>query len=75
LIDELSAASDRFRELWARADVGYRTGILHLRHPVAGDLYLRRTRLSVPDSDTQVFVYYPEPGSDSAKALKALAPS
>src|SRR6201993_778691 len=28
LIDELSAASDRFRELWARADVGYRTGIL-----------------------------------------------
>jgi transcriptional regulator with XRE-family HTH domain len=75
LIDELSAASDRFRELWARADVGYRTGILHLRHPVAGDLYLRRTRLSIPDSDVQVFVYYPEPGSDSAKALKALAPS
>ncbi len=24
LIDELSAASERFRELWARADVGYR---------------------------------------------------
>jgi transcriptional regulator with XRE-family HTH domain len=75
LIDELSACSDRFRELWARADVGYRTGILHMRHPLAGDLYLRRTRLSVPDSDVQVFVYYPEPGSDSAKALKALAPS
>jgi transcriptional regulator with XRE-family HTH domain len=75
LIDELSAASDRFRELWARADVGYRTGILHMRHPVAGDLYLRRTRLSVPDSDTQVFVYHPEPGSDSAKALDALAAS
>jgi transcriptional regulator with XRE-family HTH domain len=75
LIDELSAASERFRELWARADVGYRTGILHMRHPEAGDLYLRRTRFSVPDSDTQVFVYYPEPGSDSAKALEALAPS
>jgi transcriptional regulator with XRE-family HTH domain len=75
LIDELSAASDRFRELWARADVGYRTGILHMRHPLAGDLYLRRTRLSVPDSDTQVFIYHPEPGSDSAKALEALAAS
>jgi hypothetical protein len=75
LIDELSAASDRFCELWARADVGYRTGILHMRHPLAGDLYLRRTRLSVPDSDTQVFIYHPEPGSDSAKALEALAAS
>ena len=75
LIDELSAASDRFRELWARADVGYRSGILHVRHPVAGDLYLRRTRLSVPDSDTQVFIYHPEPGSDSAKALETLAAS
>ena len=73
LIDELSAASDRFRELWARADVGYRTGILHIRHPVVGDLYLRRTRLSVPDSDAEVFIYHPEPGSDSAKALAALA--
>jgi len=75
LIDELSAASDRFRELWARADVGYRTGILHMRHPLVGDLYLRRARLSVPDSDTQVFIYHPEPGSDSAKALEALAAS
>ena len=75
LIDELSAASDRFRELWARADVGYRTGILHMRHPLVGDLYLRRTRLNVPDSDTQVFIYHPEPGSDSAKALEALAAS
>ena len=75
LIDELSAASDRFRELWARADVGYRTGVLHMRHPVVGDLYLRRTRFSVPDSDAQLFIYHPEPGSDSAKALGALGPS
>jgi hypothetical protein len=27
LIDELSAASGRFCELWARSDVGHRTGI------------------------------------------------
>src|SRR3954447_23176970 len=75
LIDELSAGSDRFRELWARADVGYRTGILHVRHPLVGDLYLRRTRLRVPDSDADMFIYHPEPGSDSAKALAALAAS
>jgi hypothetical protein len=75
LIDELSSASDRFRELWARADVGYRTGILHMRHPVVGDLHLHRTRLSVPDVDAQVFIYHPEPGSDSAKALASLAGS
>ena len=42
LIDELSAASQRFRELWARADVGYRPGIIHMRHPQVGDLYLHR---------------------------------
>jgi transcriptional regulator with XRE-family HTH domain len=75
LIDEFSAASDRFRELWARADVGYRTGILHMRHPAVGDLYLRRTRLNVPESDVQVFIYHPEPASDSAKALRTLAGS
>jgi hypothetical protein len=73
LIDELSATSDRFRELWARADVGCRTGILHLRHPEAGELHLSRKRLAVPDSDgQQLLIYYPEPGSDSAKAIAAL---
>ena len=69
LIEELTAASDRFRELWARADVGY------MRHPVAGELFLRHTRLIVPESDSQVFIYYPEPGSASAKALETLTDS
>src|ERR1700739_4143254 len=32
LVDELST-SERFRELWARADVGYRVGVIHMRHP------------------------------------------
>jgi transcriptional regulator with XRE-family HTH domain len=75
LIDELSAASERFRDLWARADVGYRTGILHIRHPAVGDLYLRRTRFNVPESDVQVFIYHPEPASGSANALRTLADS
>ena len=75
LIDELSAASARFRELWARADVGYRAGITHMRHPRVGDLHLHRHRLSVPHSGGQhLIIFRAEPGSPSAKALQALRP-
>jgi len=73
LIDELSAASERFRELWARADVGYRVGVLHMRHPVVGDLYLHRNRFNIPHSGGQhMLTYRADPGSDSARALDAL---
>jgi hypothetical protein len=73
LIDDLSVSSDRFRELWARADVGYRTGILHMRHPTVGDVHLSRIRLNVPHSRRQhLLIYYAEPGSESAKALEDL---
>ena len=50
LISELSAVSERFRELWDRAEVGYRAGIMHVRHPIVGELHLHRNRLSVPNS-------------------------
>ena len=43
LFDELSAGSERFRELWARGDVGHSTGIVHSRHPDVGDPFLHRT--------------------------------
>ena len=33
LIDELPNASERFRELWARGDVGHWLGVIHARHP------------------------------------------
>ena len=76
LIAELSAASARFRELWARADVGYRRGISHMRHPQVGDLFLYRNQLNVPHgwgADGQhLIVYRADPGSDSAKALEEL---
>jgi len=73
LIDELSAASQHFRELWARADVGYHTGTIHMRNPRVGELHLRRNRLSVPYSGGQhLLVYYAEPGSQSAQALEEL---
>ena len=82
LIAELSSASLRFRNLWARANVGYRLGVLHMRHPIVGDLYLCRNQLIVPHVPhavgQHVLIYRAEPGSDSARALaelRSLAPA
>ena len=76
LIAELSSASPRFRESWARANVGYRLGVLHLRHPRVGDLYLSRNQLIVPHvphaAGQHMLIYHAEPGSDSARALEEL---
>jgi transcriptional regulator with XRE-family HTH domain len=73
LIEEISAGSERFRELWARADVGYRRGVVHMRHPVVGDLHLQPTRLNVPHTGGQhLLIYRAAPDSASARALAAL---
>jgi transcriptional regulator with XRE-family HTH domain len=73
LIDELSGASQRFRELWARADVGYHTGIINMRHPQVGELHLHRNSLTVPHSNGQhLLIYHAEPGSETADALEQL---
>jgi transcriptional regulator with XRE-family HTH domain len=73
LIDELSTASERFRELWERADVGYRVGVIHMRHPKVGDLYLHRNRFNIPHSGGQhMLTYRAKPGSQSATALEEL---
>jgi len=73
LIDELAADSQHFRELWARADVGHRVGVLHMRHAQVGDLYLRRNRFDIPHSGGQhLMTYRAERGSASAKALEEL---
>lgn len=73
LVDELSNASERFGELWARADVGYRVGVIHMRHPEVGDLHLHRYRLNIPHSGGQhVLTYRADPGSDTARGIEAL---
>jgi transcriptional regulator with XRE-family HTH domain len=73
VIDELSATSARFRELWARADVGYRSSVIHMRHPTVGDVYLTSNRFNIPHSGGQhLLTYRAEPGSASAAALDAL---
>ena len=72
-IAELSSVSARFRELWSRAEVGYRLGIHHIRHPLVGELYLYRHRLNAPyHGGDHVVMYRAEPGSDSARALEEL---
>ncbi|MGA7053128.1 MAG: helix-turn-helix transcriptional regulator [Mycobacterium sp.] len=73
LIAELSDVSDRFRELWSRAEVGYRAGVIHMCHLTVGDLYVHSYRLNIPHSDGQhMLVYHAETGSDSAHALETL---
>src|ERR1700722_19455378 len=58
---------------WARADVGYRVGVIHMRHPRVGDLHLHRNRFNIPHSGGQhVLIYRAETGSKSAEALEAL---
>jgi transcriptional regulator with XRE-family HTH domain len=73
LIGELSSVSERFRELWARADVGYRASVIHMRHPTVGDLHLSSNMFNIPHSGGQhLLTYRAEPDSESAAALEAL---
>lgn len=72
LVGELSVASGRFRELWARHDVRrLQGGTAQLRHPVVGPLQLHRDKL--PVDGLLLVVYYAEAGTDSAERLAALA--
>jgi hypothetical protein len=74
LVTELSAGSERFRSLWARADVGYRAdGMSHLRHPKVGELHLYRNKLDIPFTDGQhLLIYHAPPGTPTAQALELL---
>ncbi|MET0704389.1 MAG: helix-turn-helix domain-containing protein [Mycobacterium sp.] len=73
LVSEFCSISDRFRQLWARADVGYCVGTTRVRHSAVGPLELQRNRLTVPHSVGQhVIIYRAEPGSASARALDKL---
>lgn len=74
LVGELSLASEEFRQLWARHDVGALAGgAARMSHPQAGMLELRREKLPIGDSGGQILViYHAEPGSDSARSLDLL---
>lgn len=76
LIYELSSRSERFKQLWEQAAVGYTKGINHMRHPVVGDLYLTRSKLDLPHSGGQhILTFHAQPNSTSAHALDQLRAS
>jgi transcriptional regulator with XRE-family HTH domain len=72
---ELSLASPRFRELWARHEVrGQRGTPIRFNHPQVGDLTLNRERLGVAGTESlMLVVYHPDAGSSDAEKLALLA--
>ncbi|QIS11388.1 helix-turn-helix transcriptional regulator [Nocardia arthritidis] len=75
LIGELAMGSERFRRLWARADVCARTyGRKAYRHPLVGKLELHQENFALPDeSGMELLVQSAAPGSPSADGLRLLA--
>ncbi|HWG64384.1 MAG TPA: helix-turn-helix transcriptional regulator [Streptosporangiaceae bacterium] len=75
LIGELAMGSERFRRLWARADVRARTHARKAyRHPLVGELELHQENFTPTDeSGMELLVLSAAPGSPSADALRLLA--
>jgi transcriptional regulator with XRE-family HTH domain len=75
LTGELSLASPRFRQLWARHEVRSQRGTpIRLNHPQVGGLTLNRERLNIAGTDAlMLVVYHPDPHSADAEKLSLLA--
>ncbi|MFI1715017.1 helix-turn-helix transcriptional regulator [Streptomyces litmocidini] len=75
LIGELAMGSERFRRLWARADVRARThGRKAYRHPLVGPLELHHENFALPEgSGMELLVLSAAPGSPSEDGLRLLA--
>ncbi|MER5887897.1 helix-turn-helix transcriptional regulator [Streptomyces sp. NPDC001941] len=75
LIGELSMGSERFRRLWARAEVRARThGRKCYQHPLVGLLELHQENFSLPDdSGMELIVLSAPPGSATEDGLRLLA--
>ncbi|WP_028934468.1 helix-turn-helix transcriptional regulator [Pseudonocardia spinosispora] len=75
LIGELAMVSERFRRLWARADVRARGhGRKAYRHPLVGLLELHQENFVLPDeSGMELIVMSAAPGSPSEDGLRLLA--
>ncbi|MDT0345164.1 helix-turn-helix transcriptional regulator [Streptomyces litchfieldiae] len=74
LIGELAMGSERFRRLWARADVRARThGRKAYRHPLVGLLELHQENFALPDeSGVELLVLSASPGSPAEDGLRLL---
>ncbi|QKG19208.1 helix-turn-helix transcriptional regulator [Actinomadura verrucosospora] len=75
LVEELSAASPEFREIWAEHGLKEKThGRYVYRHPVVGTLDLGFETLRLPDDPDQALIAHTvEEGSPSHAALRLLA--
>lgn len=75
LVGELSLASPRFRQLWARHDIGLRQGArMRFDHPQVGRLVLNREKLLITGTDGMMLVvYHADSGSEDAEKLALLA--
>ncbi|PWK71345.1 helix-turn-helix protein [Streptomyces sp. CG 926] len=74
LIGELAMRSERFRRLWARADVRARThGRKAFRHPLVGLLELHQENFALPgESGMELLVLSAAPGSPAEDGLRLL---
>ncbi|MER5867480.1 helix-turn-helix transcriptional regulator [Kitasatospora sp. NPDC002040] len=75
VIGELAMGSERFRRLWARADVRARThGRKLYRHPLVGPLELHQENFALSDdSGMELIVLSAAPGSPAEDGLRLLA--
>ncbi|MFC9994204.1 helix-turn-helix transcriptional regulator [Nocardia sp. NPDC127526] len=75
LIGELAMGSDRFRRLWARADVRARThGPKTYHHPLVGLLELHQENFALPDeSGMELIILSAPPASPTEDGLRLLA--
>ena len=75
LVGELSTRSDEFRVRWGAHDVRlHRTGLKHIRHPVAGELHLSYEVMELPaDPGLALVAFSAEAGSAADDALRFLA--
>jgi transcriptional regulator with XRE-family HTH domain len=74
VVDELSAASPAFADLWASHDVGVPAQAVNaLRHPEGGELFFDATTLTVADHPYwHVVLYNPRPGTETEARLAGL---
>ena len=73
LILDLTRNSERFAELWARADVAVRSADRKtIAHPELGTITLDCDVLSVQGSDLRLVIYSASAGSDDAEKLALL---
>jgi hypothetical protein len=74
LVDDLSARSERFRQLWGQHDVRPKRGrVSLLTHPQVGDMELPSDKLVISGTDGLILVvFHAEPESRTAELLRIL---